>query len=119
MRSGAVPCPLLNRHSWVSSGRTQSRIRVEAYVHSASPSKDRKAYLGSWDMSVCLPCRVSSLGLRGASQSVVVFSNVVLGVVTSDNPVLGSWALRNVISEGETSRGEVRSPSISSVENWG
>ena len=98
---------------------TLSGMRVGARVHSLSPSEDRKEYLGSWDTPVCFLCRVSSLGVRNASQSVVVPSHTVLGAMASDNPVLGSWALSNSVSEVEISRDGVKSALISSIEVWG
>ena len=101
MRSGVVPCSLLNRQSWVSSGRTQSGLRVVASVHSASFSEERKSYLGSSDTYVCLLRRVASRGMRGASQSVLVFSNTVLGAMAYGSVVLGSWSLSIVVSAGE------------------
>ena len=72
-------------------------MRVGVSVHDTSPSEDCKAYLGSWDTSVCLMSRVSSLGVKGASHSVVAFSNTVLGVAAFVSPLSGSWALSNAV----------------------
>jgi hypothetical protein len=44
---------------------------------------------------------VASRGMRGASQSVVVFSNTVLGAMAYGSVVLGSWSLSIVVSAGE------------------
>ena len=76
-------------------------MRVGASVHSAFFSENRKLYLGSWDTFVCLLRCVSSFGVRGASQPVVVLSNTCLGAVASGIPVLDSWALSIVVSGGE------------------
>ena len=78
-------------------------MRVGSFVYYAPPFENRKACLGSWDMPIRLLRRVASLGVRGASQSIVVFSNIVVGSLVSNNSVVGSWALRNSAFEVEIS----------------
>ena len=86
IKSRAVPCLAKKSSRVFSIGRTHLGIRRGAVVDSASPAaaeRPRRLYMGSWETSVCLLRRMSSVVGKGASQSSGRFASRGAGLLSS------------------------------------